>query len=235
MDSLNKSGSIETVQATFDEWASAGRGDRMEEGHWPTSKQLLEQLEIQPNHWFLDIGCGNGYAVRWASQAVGPQGKAIGTDLSPGMIELALKKTAASNTQYRVANVEALPFGDNTFDRILNIESLYYYPNLPKALTEIYRVLKPGGWFAAMVDFYQENPYGHIWPTLIAIPMILHSEKEYQGLFETAGFHSVKTQRLFNPAPVDRGTFQPGWGYDTPEDVLDFRQNIGSLGIVGEK
>lgn len=224
------------VRDIFDEWARQGRGDRMAQGHWPTASQILNKLNIQQDHHFLDVGCGNGYTVAWASTQVGPQGKAVGVDISPEMVTQAqLKHQHLDNVEFLVASADALPFANNTFDWVINIESLYYYADIPKALAEIRRILKPGGTFVAMVDFYRENPYSACWSSLLDIPMAYLSEAEYKTQFKNAGLTAVRTERLFNPTPVDSETFQPGWGYETPEDVVTFRQKIGSLAIWGEK
>lgn len=226
---------LDRVQNIFDAKAREGHGDRMARGHWPFSSQILEKMALKPGDLFLDIGCGNGYAVRWAAEHVGPSGKATGVDLSPEMIALCQQQALHPVEQYQVANVEALPFDENTFDRILSVESIYYYPDIPKALAEVYRVLKPGGQYSAMVDFYRENPNSEIWQELMGVPMTYLSETDYQTLFEAAGFSTVRTERLYSQHPVDLETFQPGWGYQTPEDVLTFRRNIGSLAIWGQK
>ncbi len=223
------------VQQLFDEWARAGRGSRMEKGHWPTSSQILNRLDLKPGQLFLDIGCGNGYCVAWAADRVAPGGKAIGLDLSPDMIAEAKTHHSKPSVEFIIGQAETLPFETATFDSIINIESLYYYRDIPQVLSEIHRALKPGGQFAAMVDFYKENPYSAVWQDLMPIPMTYLSETDYQKAFQAAGLVDVRTERLFNPEPVDISTFQPGWGYDTVEDVIRFRQTIGSLAIWGRK
>jgi hypothetical protein len=86
-----------------------------------------------------------------------------------------------------------------------------------------------------MVDFYRDNPYCLSWPGLLVLPLHLFSEHEYRLLFEKAGFSGVSTRRLYNPTPVDVENFTPGWGYDRPEDVTEFRTRVGSLLISGTK
>jgi SAM-dependent methyltransferase len=226
---------IQQVQEAFNNWAKEGHGDKMEHGHWPTSGQIMENLALQEGHWFLDIGCGNGYTVGWASQFVGDSGKAIGLDLSPEMVALAAAKFGNPRAEFLAADVYDLPFENNRFDRIINVESIYYYPDIPKALCEIVRVLKPGGWLAVMVDYYRENRYSECWGELMPIPMTFLSEQDYLEQFKDAGLIQTRTERLLNSELPDSATFKPGWGYKTIEDAIDFRQHVGSLAIWGQK
>lgn len=235
MERLAPASVIQQVQDAFDTWAQEGHGERMERGHWPTSGQIMANLGLEPGHRFLDVGCGNGYTVSWAATRVGDTGQAIGIDLAPEMIAQAHAQHGRPNTQFLVAEATHLPFAGATFDRLVNIESLYYYPDIPCALAEFHRVLKPGGWLALMVDFYRENPYSAVWADLMPIPMTNLSEADYHALLTQAGFTAVRTERLFNPEPVDTASFKPGWGYNSPEDVRRFRQEVGSLAIWGQK
>jgi ubiquinone/menaquinone biosynthesis C-methylase UbiE len=207
----------------------------MATGHWPAARQILERLDLQPGQWFLDVGCGNGYTVAWAAERVAPQGQAWGIELSENMLSVARKNVTVPNAHFQQANVQALPFEEGVFDNVIAIESLYYWPDIPAALSQIHRVLKPGGWWVAMVDFYQENPYCASWPTLLNLPLTLWGEAEYTKAFTHAGFCHVQTERLLNPTPVDPKTFQPGWGFETVEDVKTFRLAVGSLAIWGQR
>ena len=106
------------------------------------------------------------------------------------------------------------------------------------ALREWYRVARQGASVWLMVDFYQENPYCHCWADLVEIPMHLYSQNEYAHLLESAGFHNIQTERLFNRAELDeeaKAGFKPGWGYETLDDVIDFRTRVGSLLVCGRK
>lgn len=227
--------SPKTVQECFDHWAQTGRADTMAAGHWPAARQILERLDLRPSQWFLDVGCGNGYTVAWAAERVAPQGQAWGIELSENMLNVARQTVTAPNAHFQQANVLELSFKPETFDAVIAIESLYYWPDIPTALKNIHRVLKPGGWWVAMVDFYQENPYCTDWSTLLNLPMTYWGEEAYKTAFTQARFQNVQTERLLNPTPVDPKTFQPGWGFETVEDVKTFRLAVGSLAIWGQR
>lgn len=103
---------------------------------------------IQPGEAVLDLGCGAGFDVFVAAQLVGPAGRVVGIDLSPEMLAMAeagLKAADFSNLEFRVAQVEDLPFPGESFDVALSNGVLNLIPDKPAALREIFRVLRPGG------------------------------------------------------------------------------------------
>jgi cyclopropane fatty-acyl-phospholipid synthase-like methyltransferase len=55
------------VRTVFDGWARDGSADRMESSHSPFVRQAFDTLPLNRRSWYLDIGCGNGYTVRWAA------------------------------------------------------------------------------------------------------------------------------------------------------------------------
>ena len=223
----------------FDAWALAGKGESMAKGHWPMVTQILDRMDLQPGVEVLDIGCGNGYAVRAISQRVFPGGQAEGVDVSPEMIEQAQHHPDnPPQVRFVVSPADVLPFESEQWDRVLSVEALYYMPDPLAALKEWHRVLRPGGSVWVMVDYYRENPYCRTWADLIDLPMKLYSIREYRELLERAGFTAVSSFRLFNPAPLDdeyQRNFKPGWGYNRLEDVVDFRTKVGSLLLSGKK
>jgi SAM-dependent methyltransferase len=87
----------------------------------------------------LEVGCGMGqFAERVANET---SADVVATDLSPRMVELARGR----GLEARVADVEALPFGDGEFDCAVANAMLYHVGNLDRALAELSRVLEPGG------------------------------------------------------------------------------------------
>ncbi len=108
-------------------------------------KRVISLAHPEKNGRFLDIGCGTGWAVRYAAGLVGKGGGAYGIDISPKMIERAKMNTVdIQNVHFYEASVEGLPFGDDFFDYIICTNSFHHYFNPIKALGEIRRVLKPG-------------------------------------------------------------------------------------------
>ena len=150
----------------------------------------------------LDVGCGSGWASRLlAGFAI--KGRVTGIDISDEMIRVARESSRSfPNVDFQVASAEQLPFNDSEFTHAFSMESLYYYRDIPKALAEIHRVLKPGGVFVAVVDLYWENEATHQWIDTLNVPVELLSVDDYRSLFIDAGFVNIRDQRLFDPTPI---------------------------------
>jgi arsenite methyltransferase len=96
----------------------------------------------------LDVGCGGGVDTLTAAMMVGSGGKAIGIDLIPEMVERAkenLEKTTLKNVSFRESSPEEMPLPDGSFDVVISNGVFNLVPDKPKALSEVYRVLKPSG------------------------------------------------------------------------------------------
>jgi len=94
----------------------------------------------------LEVGCGWGELAAWIARDTGAD--VIATDLSPRMVELARGK----GLDARVADVQALPFADGSFDVVIAAWMLYHVPDLDRGLAEIARVLRAGGAFFATTN-----------------------------------------------------------------------------------
>ena len=118
--------------------------------------KLHEKYSVNPIQWFnwlydlyqinkkmtvLEVGCGNGEL--WAKNMV-PNAKITLSDISEGMLDDA-KSRLGKKYKYVCCDVQALPFDDNTFDLVIANHVLFYVKDINVALTEIKRVLKPGG------------------------------------------------------------------------------------------
>ena len=130
--------------------------------------RLVGDARIRPGQRVLDLGSGTGYPAIVAADAVGNQGEVIGFDLSEEMLDRAKRKAyglGLFNLDFRVADVTRLSEGDGSFDAVISRFCLMFLPDVPKAVAEIGRVLKPGGYLAAAVwSGADQNPF-------IRIPM----------------------------------------------------------------
>lgn len=93
----------------------------------------------------LEVGCGQG---AFAAALTGRGIAVTAVDQSERMVEL----TAARGVSARRADVQSLPFGDGAFDVVIAIYMLYHVPDLPRALSEIARVLRPEGVLVAITN-----------------------------------------------------------------------------------
>ena len=221
----------ERLRLEFNDWARAGRGEGMEKGHRPVGEQAIDLMALPVDARVLDVGCGSGWATRLMAEKAA-KGRVIGIDIADEMIELARQgSTSFENLEFKVATAERLPFSDAEFTHAFSMESLYYYADIPSALREIKRVLKPGGLFVTVVDLYQENLPSHQWINQLKVPVQLLSSADYHSLFEGAGFVNVLDRRLYDPTPIP--TNYSGGSFKTREDHVNYKE-AGSLMLSGE-
>lgn len=117
-------------------------------------RKLIQMLELRGDERVLDLACGTG-DITFAEAAALPRGHAFGLDITHGMLQIAEAKRQAqqiANVSYNRADIMQMPHPDNSFDVVTGGYALRNVPNLPKALLEIKRVLKPGGKLFAL-DF----------------------------------------------------------------------------------
>jgi SAM-dependent methyltransferase len=95
-------------------------------------------LEVRPRR-VLEVGCGWGELAEWVARETGAN--LVATDLSPRMVEL----TRERGLDARLADVQQLPFEDGSFDAAVAAWMLYHVPDLDRGLSELARVLRPGG------------------------------------------------------------------------------------------
>jgi ubiquinone/menaquinone biosynthesis C-methylase UbiE len=102
----------------------------------------------KPYEHALELGGGTGFFLLNLMQG-GVAKKGTATDLSPGMVEVAVRnaKNLGLDVDGKVADAESLPFDDETFDLVCGHAVLHHIPDLPTAMKEVMRVLKPGGRF----------------------------------------------------------------------------------------
>ena len=124
--------------------------------------RLVADVRLRSGMRVLDLGSGTGYPALLGAQTVRPNGNVIGLDLAEQMLAVARRKTTTlglANMTFRTGDATALPFETNSFDAVTSRFCLMFLPEIPKAVAEIARVLKPGCWVAAAVwSAPQKNP-----------------------------------------------------------------------------
>jgi SAM-dependent methyltransferase len=117
------------------------------------STWLLNHFDLQPGKAILECGCGPGGL--WAANLnrLPLDCHFTLTDLSPGMVKTAkVNLGGRPNFRFQVADIQELPFEDASFDVVVANHMLYHVPDLSKGLSEVRRVLKPGGRFFAATN-----------------------------------------------------------------------------------
>jgi SAM-dependent methyltransferase len=108
----------------------------------------LAHAQVRPGETVLDLGSGAGIDCFLAARETGPTGRVIGVDMTPAMLEKAranLAKTAFTNVEFRLGEIEHLPVPDATVDVIISNCVVNLSPDKPQVFREAYRALKPGG------------------------------------------------------------------------------------------
>lgn len=193
-----QSSEVRPAGEVFDAWARDGRDDGMEHAHLPVVRRILEGIGLSSGTRYLDIGCGNGYTVRWAAAERGAT--AMGLDASREMVARARALSAGMpNVSFAFAAFPEHSLTGASFDVIFSMETMYYMTDLDEALREVLRLLEPGGLFVSAIDFYRENRVSHGWTGYVGTEMKLMSARGWRRAFERTGFQSVSQSRLVVP------------------------------------
>jgi SAM-dependent methyltransferase len=128
----------------------------------PLTELIVREACIKPGMRVLDVASGTGEpAISIATQLEGT-GEVIATDISAEPLKIAegrARQRGLTNIRFQAADAHQLPFPDASFDRVTSRLGLMFFADLPKALREIHRVLKPGGRFTAVTWGPMEQPY----------------------------------------------------------------------------
>ena len=134
----------EAAQTHFDRYAGAYGRSRL----LPSLQQkALAELDLGPEDRLLDVACGAGALVGDVAPHVA---RAVGTDLSEGMLSLARERVlqrpdAPANVEFRQGPSDELPFADDDFTAVVCTTALHHFPDAERSIAEMARVLGPGG------------------------------------------------------------------------------------------
>ncbi|HUV88535.1 MAG TPA: class I SAM-dependent methyltransferase [Anaerolineae bacterium] len=113
-----------------------------------TALALFEHIQLPPEPHCLEVGCGQGALARLLVERYGAQ--VVASDYDPAQVGLAQERLAdlGGHIEFRVVDARDMPFDDAQFDALFSFGVLHHIPGgWQKAVPEIARVLKPGGWF----------------------------------------------------------------------------------------
>ena len=113
----------------------------------PVSGGLMQAAALQPGERVLDAACGTGLIARLAAEQVGPTGSVTAVDIAPDMIEMAGATPSPDGApiDWQVGDATSLALPDDSYDVVLCQMGLMFMEDRPGAVTEMRRVLTPGG------------------------------------------------------------------------------------------
>jgi SAM-dependent methyltransferase len=107
---------------------------------------VREALAVRAGHRVLDVGCGPGFLSEEILAEVGGRGAVVGIDSSTAMLGVAARRCQGmANAAFLEGEATSLPVDDGGFDRVLCVQVLEFVADVPAALAELHRALRPGG------------------------------------------------------------------------------------------
>jgi arsenite methyltransferase len=227
----------EKLQQEFNRWAAAGEGEKMERHHLSITEKTLRLMDLRPGERVLDLGCGSGWATRLVARLVGegPEGfgQVVGLDVSDEMVHLAREASREfENILYVQGSAQQIPWEENFFDKVLSVESFYYYADQDRALMELFRVMAPRGRLFILINLYKDNPYSLQWVDKLKVPVHVRSAAEYVELLKKHAFENVEARRIPDdtPTPDDYQT----QSFHSLDDLRAFKRE-GALLLMASK
>ena len=165
----------------------------------------------------MELGCGTGFFLLNLMQS-GVAEKGSVTDLSPGMVKVALRnaENLGLDVDGRVADAESIPYEDDTFDLVVGHAVLHHIPDVEKSLREVLRVLKPGGRFvfagepSTYGDFYARWMSRATWWATTNVTKFgplkawRRPQSELDESSRAAALEAVVDIHTFSPADLER-------------------------------
>ncbi len=200
---------------------------------------------LQKGEIVLDLGSGAGFDCFLAANRVGKDGKVIGVDMTPEMIDKArmnARKGDYENIEFRLGEIENLPAADNSVDVVISNCVINLSPNKKRVFEEAYRVLKPGGRLMVsdivllkeLPDFIKKSVEAYVSCVSGAI-----MKDEYLNLIQIAGFEEVNiidetafpAECVTNDPTVKRIIDELKIPLETVEDAINSAVSIKLNGI----
>lgn len=175
-------------------------GHLMANEHKHLVNWMLESLNIQPSDYVLDVGCGGGMALKTIARTAS-NGFTAGIDYSLAMTKQAVRRNSTAiksgNMSIVQGNAMAIPFNDACFNTVCGVETFYFWPDPLSGLREIWRVLKPGGSVALVMDISKETSDASVTEGIGArLGFQVYSGEEMKSLLSEAGFIDVSFKAI---------------------------------------
>lgn len=201
-------------------------------------EQTVLRAQLKPGEIVLDVCSGSGTSALPAARAVGPSGRVIGLDLAPRLIALAREKAAKeslSNVEFRHADFDQAYFRNASFDAVVCVFGLFFFPDMRATVQKMRRLLRPGGrlaittWASGLFEpantvFW--SAIREVRPDLVKGPsqrQLLSTPEGLEGVLEGAKIEAEEREQPLR-SPEDWWTMVMGSGHRgvvdqlTPED-----------------
>jgi ubiquinone/menaquinone biosynthesis C-methylase UbiE len=226
-------------RANTTDWNSFGRANASQKWRRQSAamgndmtRAIVAAAQVQPCMRVLDIACGTGEpAISLATDLAG-SGEVVGIDISPAPLKIAAERATQrglSNVTFQQADAHHLPFADNAFDRITSRLGIMFFSDLPRALSEMRRVLKPEARVILLVWGPMDQPYFHttIGTVLRMLPnaVMPASGRKMFALAEEDKLTQALRQVGFSQAKEELVTVPWTW-LGTPEEVWEYFQEV---------
>ena len=227
----------ERLQHEFNRWADEGEGPKMERHHLDITEKTMRRMDLGPGQRVLDLGCGSGWATRLLARMVGVgeegSGQVVGVDISDEMVRLARASSKDfDNVMFVVGSAAKIPWEENFFDKVLSVESFYYYPDQDRSLSELFRVMSPHGRLFILINLYKDNPYSLQWVPKLKVPVHVRSAAEYIALLQQHAFEKVEYALIPDDTPTPEN--YKTTSFHSLDDLKAFKR-VGALLLMASK
>ena len=185
----------------------------------PYAADMAERLRDLAPYDILETACGTGIVTQAIAAAL-PAARIVATDLNPDMLAVARQKPTIGRERYEVADAQALPFGNSSFDAVVCQFGAMFFPDRVGAYREARRVLRRSGTLLMNVwDALERNPVSHRLaqavaelfpddpPTFIQrVPFGYHDPTQVEQDVLAAGFTEVSVERVEKSSLVRGGS-----------------------------
>jgi SAM-dependent methyltransferase len=194
----------------------------------------VDSLDLKPGEVVLDLGSGGGIDVFLAAKQVGPDGKVIGVDMTPEMIERARQNADSAGfdqVEFRLGRLEDLPVDDNSIDAVTSNCVINLVPDKQRVFNEIARVLKPGGRLV-ISDVVLDGPL----PESVAGDLLAYVGCVAGAMQRDAYFAAVEAAGLTDVEILGDMDFVAAVEDHVPDDLTDILENteIGLSDVRGK-
>ncbi|MBX7181370.1 MAG: arsenite methyltransferase [Bacteroidia bacterium] len=196
--------------------------------------------QIKPGDLVVDLGSGAGNDVFVARNQVGQDGRVIGIDFTPAMIDKAWEnadKLGYRNVEFRLGDIEDIPLASNRADVVVSNCVLNLVPNKEKVFQEMFRILKPGGHFSisdvVLVGDLPKSLESDMEMYAGCVSGAISKEK-YLNFIQAAGFENVRIQKE-KEINIPTDILEKYLSKEEMKELQKSKNGIFSISVYGEK